>query len=110
MTKIICKRCNYGWDYKGKRTLYATCPNCKTTVRIQIFVSQEKNALKMKDEQILEVTDKYMSFVDFITEKNPLLMEEWINLNIKRVRKEADEILKTQGEQHGGVKPSAPHK
>jgi len=27
MTKTVCKRCGYTWDYKGK-LMRRTCPNC----------------------------------------------------------------------------------
>lgn len=26
--KLKCKKCGYGWDYKGSKEWYATCPNC----------------------------------------------------------------------------------
>lgn len=31
---LKCQRCDYEWDYKGSREYYATCPNCKSSVRI----------------------------------------------------------------------------
>lgn len=32
--KLKCKRCEYEWDYKGKRRFYATCPDCHTLVKL----------------------------------------------------------------------------
>ena len=34
MTKLNCK-CGFEWDYKGKMKHNATCPDCKTSVKIQ---------------------------------------------------------------------------
>jgi len=30
-----CDKCNYEWKYKGKMTHYATCPNCRHSVKIK---------------------------------------------------------------------------
>ena len=35
MTNLKCKRCGHEWDYAGKRKWYATCPDCKTSVKIK---------------------------------------------------------------------------
>jgi rubrerythrin len=32
--KLVCNKCGYTWYYKGKRTVYATCPNCYKKVRV----------------------------------------------------------------------------
>ena len=34
--KIKCKRCEKEWEYKGKSKYYASCPNCKTSVKIEL--------------------------------------------------------------------------
>jgi Zn finger protein HypA/HybF involved in hydrogenase expression len=44
MKQIKCKRCDYEWDYKGKSVWYASCPRCKTNVRIK--QDQNNGALK----------------------------------------------------------------
>lgn len=28
------KKCKYRWQYKGKSPFYATCPRCKSSVKI----------------------------------------------------------------------------
>lgn len=33
--RLKCEKCGYEWEYRGKMTFYATCPNCKTSVRIR---------------------------------------------------------------------------
>jgi len=33
--ETICPRCKYKWSYKGKMTIYVTCPNCKRSVKIK---------------------------------------------------------------------------
>jgi len=33
--KLNCKRCGYGWDYRGKSKFYATCPRCLRKVKIE---------------------------------------------------------------------------
>jgi hypothetical protein len=35
VVKLRCPYCGYVWDYKGKKTRYATCPNCLRKVDIQ---------------------------------------------------------------------------
>lgn len=34
MVKLKCKRCKKEWEYNGDRDYYATCPDCKTSVKI----------------------------------------------------------------------------
>ncbi len=39
--KLKCKKCKYEWDYNGKvkpnknYTPYASCPRCKTSVKVE---------------------------------------------------------------------------
>ncbi len=35
--KLICKnkKCKYEWDYKGENPFYATCPRCKSSVKVE---------------------------------------------------------------------------
>jgi transposase len=35
VVKLRCPYCGYIWEYKGKKTRYATCPNCLRKVDIQ---------------------------------------------------------------------------
>ena len=35
VVKLRCPYCGYVWEYKGKKTRYATCPNCLRKVDIQ---------------------------------------------------------------------------
>jgi tRNA(Ile2) C34 agmatinyltransferase TiaS len=35
VVKLRCPYCGYVWDYKGKKTLYVTCPNCMRKVNVQ---------------------------------------------------------------------------
>ena len=41
--KIVCNKCQYEWDYKGK-LMNATCPNClyKQGVEYMVREDQEK--------------------------------------------------------------------
>lgn len=32
--KKECNHCGYVWDYTGKMTLYANCPDCRKAVRL----------------------------------------------------------------------------
>jgi len=32
--KVSCPKCSNVWEYKGKSTYYACCPNCKKSVNI----------------------------------------------------------------------------
>ena len=31
---MYCKRCGYEWDYNGNSDWYASCPRCKTNIRV----------------------------------------------------------------------------
>lgn len=50
MVKVDCQRCKYNWDYQGDKKLdvpypqYATCPRCRTLVKIN-----DKQQVKKKD-------------------------------------------------------------
>jgi len=33
--KLKCKNCGWTWNYKGEKTVYATCPDCKSPVHIK---------------------------------------------------------------------------
>jgi len=35
--KLKCKKCNWKWDYKGKKTIYCSCPNCLNKVKMKIM-------------------------------------------------------------------------
>ena len=30
-----CKKCGYSWEYKGKSKFYASCPRCRTNIKIK---------------------------------------------------------------------------
>ena len=30
--RLCCNRCSYEWNYKGKDSYRADCPNCHTTI------------------------------------------------------------------------------
>jgi len=32
--QLKCKKCKYEWIYKGNKKVYATCPDCKTSTKI----------------------------------------------------------------------------
>jgi len=33
--ELECQRCGKEWDYKGDSNYYASCPNCKTSVKVE---------------------------------------------------------------------------
>lgn len=43
--KLKCKRpaCMHEWDYKGKADFYASCPKCKSSIRIRAVDDTDKN-------------------------------------------------------------------
>ncbi len=45
-----CKKCGYVWDYNGRMTLYANCPNCRKPVRL-IEEEQEKTSAPFNDQE-----------------------------------------------------------
>lgn len=35
MRKLKCQKCEKEWMYTGERLYYATCPDCKSSVKIK---------------------------------------------------------------------------
>jgi hypothetical protein len=35
MVEALCHRCGREWDYTGRSDRYGTCPNCKTSVKLE---------------------------------------------------------------------------
>ena len=35
MVKLRCQRCGYKWDYKGQSEWYASCPRCRSSVKVK---------------------------------------------------------------------------
>lgn len=33
--RLRCPNCGHEWTYRGSRNVYATCPDCKTSVKIE---------------------------------------------------------------------------
>ena len=34
MVKLKCQRCGREWEYTGDKKFYTSCPDCKTSVKI----------------------------------------------------------------------------
>ncbi len=51
--QITCSHCKYTWDYKGKYTSLATCPNCQKKTKINPEVNPEylKKLEKIKKQK-----------------------------------------------------------
>ena len=50
--KLKCSNCSYEWDYKGKNTYYATCPDCLNKVKLKggLKCLEEKKKLKKQSQ------------------------------------------------------------
>jgi acetyl-CoA carboxylase beta subunit len=46
MVWLKCKKCGKEWDYTGKMSVYATCPNCRSLVRID--ANEENKNIEQK--------------------------------------------------------------
>lgn len=40
MVEAACDRCGREWDYTGRSDEYCTCPNCKTSVKLEASASE----------------------------------------------------------------------
>lgn len=89
MTKVTCGRCGYNWEYTGRRTHWANCPNCKTSVRLTKFVAEEKNKVKKLQKLFNEADAKLSALIDFIEQKAPHLMEEWRGTLVRDANKQS---------------------
>ena len=34
MTKKICKKCEYEWDWKGQAKFWICCPRCRANIKV----------------------------------------------------------------------------
>jgi|TARA_Y100000034_G_scaffold116195_1_gene154233 hydrogenase maturation factor HypF (carbamoyltransferase family) len=39
--KLRCQKCKREWDYSGDKKYYTSCPDCKTSVKINEKKKQE---------------------------------------------------------------------
>jgi phage FluMu protein Com len=56
---LSCKRCGKGWSYSGGRKFYATCPDCKTSVKIPEEKAVKKST-KSAEKKISKATERRM--------------------------------------------------
>jgi prophage DNA circulation protein len=72
MVRLHCARCGHGWDYTGSSDHYCTCPNCKTSVKVQ--ESREKPEQRGGGEvaeearERVEAMEKRLVEVDEVTD------------------------------------------
>lgn len=33
--EIICPKCEYAWNYKGKSKYYTSCPRCRANIKLK---------------------------------------------------------------------------
>jgi protein-arginine kinase activator protein McsA len=59
---VICPKCGHGWNYKGKSTLYVTCPNCYRKIRADPSgdVKQLTTTQSISLEEIEANRDRYV--------------------------------------------------
>jgi len=43
MVTLVCPFCKEIWDYKGKKTVYASCPDCRNSVKIKTNEVQKED-------------------------------------------------------------------
>lgn len=59
MIKLKCKKCGRLWDYKGEKKFYTSCPDCKTSVKIEdidrMFEDALNHNLELKDMEEHEI-------------------------------------------------------
>jgi hypothetical protein len=72
MVRLHCARCGHGWDYTGSSDHYCTCPNCKTSVKVQ--ESRESPAeragggVSEETRERIEAVEKRLVEVDELTD------------------------------------------
>lgn len=81
MVELECQRCGREWDYGGSRH-YATCPNCKTSVKAGELPSEEPaeeitvdNPLVEGEQTVPEALDYLVHTVEALWEENGKLQE-----------------------------------
>ena len=55
--EIGCKKCDHIWDYKGSSKFYATCPSCKSPIKItygEVYKRAKGKCEKCSSKRILE--------------------------------------------------------
>jgi hypothetical protein len=53
MIKLKCKnpKCRREWEYKGDKKFYASCPDCKTSVKIPPELIEEQDKKNENDSK-----------------------------------------------------------
>ena len=59
---MICPKCGHDWNYKGKSSLYVTCPNCYRKIRADSSgdVKQPTTTQSISLEEIEVARDRYV--------------------------------------------------
>ncbi|MDI6884554.1 MAG: nucleotidyltransferase family protein [Hadesarchaea archaeon] len=56
---LRCGRCGYEWDYGGKSEWYASCPRCRTTVRVGERAPDMKAVVESLRKVMPELASRY---------------------------------------------------
>lgn len=76
---LKCKRCGKEWDYTGNMKFYASCPDCKSSVRIKGATSENtseelcsgKNKKKVNMKKTIQLKHAEKVFPSKITRMRP---------------------------------------
>lgn len=50
MLTLTCQRCEHEWEYAGESQYYTTCPDCKTSVKVEEGSSQPGGTSETSEE------------------------------------------------------------
>ncbi len=56
---LRCRRCGYEWEYGGKSEWYASCPRCRTSVRVGKATFNLETAVESLKKAMPELTSRY---------------------------------------------------
>ncbi len=56
---LKCGRCGYGWQYGGKSEWYASCPRCKSSVKVGGTVSDLNVVIESLRRAMPELASRY---------------------------------------------------
>jgi len=90
--KLLCNKCGYNWDYKGK-LMRPTCPSCKSTVNVQTKSKKETSdpeALVREATDLLGVAAQRLNTLNHLHDKD---VPEHIHSRIDELRNDIKKIL-----------------
>ena len=75
MVLVVCPKCGHQWDYKGNSSIYISCPNCLSKIKLSDCLNEILTFSKIK-----EIYKKWKHEGDKVFEEYKTTKEEFLIL------------------------------